>query len=326
MTAPRTAPAFTARGFTDEDLQVVTDLLNACDEVDQQDDNYTTEDLATEFNDPELDKTRSLRLWHDAEGRLAGFGQVWPRKNEQDSAFDGAAYMRVRPDVRDKGLEDEIIAWISERTREMAAAAGLRPRLRIGARDTLDYYRRAYERNGMSPVRYFFLMHRDLSEPIPQPQFPEGFTMIHSQGVGDAERWVEMFNLSFIDHWGHTPIKVESHEHWLSSPKYNPERDLVAVAPDGTWAAFCFCWIDPEDNERNNRLEGWIDILGTRRGFRKIGLGRAMLLAGLHSLKQDGMEMAKLGVDAENPTGALRLYESAGFYVKHTTVVYRKDL
>jgi ribosomal protein S18 acetylase RimI-like enzyme len=38
------------------------------------------------------------------------------------------------------------------------------------------------------------------------------------------------------------------------------------------------------------------------------------------------MAMAKLGVDAENPTGALKLYESAGFYVKHTTVVYRKDL
>jgi mycothiol synthase len=326
MTAPHTTSAFTARGYTDEDLQAVTDLLNICDEVDQQDDNYSAEDLATEFEDPELDKARNLRLWHDAEGKLAGFGQVWPRKNEQESAFDGAAYMRVRPDARDQGLEDEIIAWLSERTREMAAEAGLRPRLRIGARDNLDYYRTAYERNGMSPVRYFFLMHRDLADPIPQPEFPEGFTMIHSRGLEDSARWVDMFNLSFIDHWGFTPMKIESHEHWLSSPKYVAERDLVAVAPDGTWAAFDLCWIDPEDNERNNRLEGWIDVLGTRRGYRKIGLGRAMLLAGLHRLKQDGMEMAKLGVDAENPTGALKLYESAGFYVKHTTVVYRKDL
>ena len=326
MTAPHTTSAFTARTYSDEDLQDVTDLLNACDEVDQQDDNYTAEDLATEFEDPILDKTRDLRVWHDVEGRLVGFGQVWQRKNEKEGAFDGAAYLRVHPDVRERGLEDEIIAWLSERTREMAAESGLRPRLRIGTRDNLDYYRKVYERNGLSPVRYFFLMHRDLADPIPQPEFPEGFTLIHSRGAEDAERWVDMFNLSFIDHWGFTPMKIESQQHWVSNPKYDPERDLVAVAPDGTWAAFCFCWIDPDDNERNNRLEGWIDVLGTRRGFRKIGLGRAMLLAGLHRLKQDGMAMAKLGVDAENPTGALKLYESAGFFVKYTSIAYRKDL
>ena len=326
MTAPQTAPAFTTRSYTDEDLQAVTDLLNACDEVDRQDDNYTPEDLDNEFNEPELDKTRDMRLWHDAEGKLAGLGQVWRRQNELEGTIEGAAYMRVRPDARNRGLEDEIIAWMSDRTREIAAETGLRPRLRIGARDHLDYYRAAFERNGMSPVRYFFLMHRDLADPVPQPEFPEGFTLIHTRGAEDSERWVEMFNLSFIDHWGFAPMKVESHKHWLSSPKYVAERDLVAVAPDGTWAAFDLCWIDPEDNERNNRSEGWIDVLGTRRGYRKIGLGRAMLLAGLHRLKQDGMAMAKLGVDAENPTGALKLYESAGFYVKHTTVVYRKDL
>jgi mycothiol synthase len=326
MTAPQTTSVFTTRGYTDDDLQAVTDLLNACDEVDQQDDNYTAEDLATEFDDPILDKTRDLRLWHDAEGRLVGFGQVWQRKNEKEGAFDGAAYLRVHPGVRERGLEDEIIAWLSERTREMAAESGLRPRLRIGTRDNLDYYRKVYERNGLSPVRYFFLMHRDLADPIPQPAFPEGFTLIHSRGAEDAERWVDMFNLSFIDHWGFTPMKIESQQHWVSNPKYDPERDLVAVAPDGTWAAFCFCWIDPDDNERNNRLEGWIDVLGTRRGYRKIGLGRAMLLAGLHRLKQDGMTTAKLGVDAENPTGALKLYESAGFFVKYTSIAYRKDL
>src|SRR3712207_8299806 len=49
------------------------------------------------------------------------------------------------------------------------------------------------------------------------------------------------------------------------------------------------------------------------RSYRKIGLGRALLLAGLHRLKADGMETAALGVDAENPTGALGLYESTGF-------------
>ena len=43
-----------------------------------------------------------------------------------------------------------------------------------------------------------------------------------------------------------------------------------------------------------------------------------MLLAGLHRLKADGMTYARLNVDAENPSGALQLYESVGFNVIHS--------
>ncbi len=116
-----------------------------------------------------------------------------------------------------------------------------------------------------------------------------------------------MFNQTFIDHWNYHPLTVETHKHWFTDPNYKPEFDLVAIAPDGTFAAFCFCYINPEENEHFARKEGWIADLGTRRGFRKIGLGRAMLLAGLHQLKAAGMDTAKLGVDADNPNGASRL-------------------
>ena len=152
--------------------------------------------------------------------------------------------------------------------------------------------------------------------------------MIDATAADDShlERWVDMFNWSFIDHWNHHPLNLENHRHWLASPKYKADRDLVALAPDGTYAAFCFCWIDPDDNARNNRKEGWIDILGTRRGYRKIGLGTAMLLKGMRLLKDEGMDTAVLGVDAENPSGALRLYESVGFANVRTSVTYSKDL
>src|SRR5262249_24998710 len=109
-------------------------------------------------------------------------------------------------------------------------------------------------------------------------------------------------------------------------PSYDPERDLIAVSPDSTFAAFCFCIIDPADNARNQRNDGWIGALGTRRGFRKIGLGRAMLLAGLRTLKAAGVDTAKLGVDAENPTGALKLYDAVGFVPVYTQIRYSKDL
>ena len=100
----------------------------------------------------------------------------------------------------------------------------------------------------------------------------------------------------------------------------------IAIAPDGTFAAFCHCEISPEDNARNGRNEGWIVTLGTRRGFRKQGLGRAIRLAGMHRLKAAGVEIARLSVDTENPLGTLRLYESVGFHPVHTNISFVKDV
>lgn len=51
-----------------------------------------------------------------------------------------------------------------------------------------------------------------------------------------------------------------------------------------------------------------------------------MLLAGMHRLKAVGMDTAKLGVDAENPLGAGRLYESVGFRKIYTQISYIKDV
>ncbi|MEO5952857.1 MAG: GNAT family N-acetyltransferase [Chloroflexia bacterium] len=318
---------FRDRTYNDSDIQAVCDLINACDAIDNLDDNYSVENLQTEFSDPDLDKSRDLHLWEDENGGLVGFAQAFFRKSDEDDMLDGSFYLYVHPEYRNIGLEDSIMAWGLARTHEAGTERNLSARFRSSARDHDVYKRDILERHGLTVVRYFFTMIRDLSLPIAEPQLPEGFTLDHSSNEPeDVARWVETFNLSFIDHWNHHPLSPESHAHWLESPNYSPERDLIAVSPDSTVAAFCFCWIDNDDNDRNNRMEGWIDMLGTRRGYRKIGLGKAMLLAGLHRLQGDGMTHAKLGVDAANPTGALKLYEDTGFTRLYTYVSYRKEL
>ena len=308
----------------DADLQAVCDFLNLCDEVDKLDDNYAPDDLRTEFSSPDIDTDRDLRLWEDEEGRLVGFGQMWIPK-EGDN-LDGYLYWRIHPDVRGSGIEDSIFDWGSERLREVSRERDMPAKFLSGTRDFHTYGLEVLKAHGMEPVRYWFKMERPLDEPMPEPVLPEGYTLTHMQGEEDVAPWVDCFNQSFIDHWNHHPVTVESHSHWLTDPKYRQDLDLRAVTPDGTVAAFCFCWIDPESNERNNRSEGWIAELGTRRGHRKIGLGTAMLLAGMRKLKAEGMAKAMLGVDAENPSGALRLYESVGFRSVMTSITYSKDL
>ncbi len=63
-----------------------------------------------------------------------------------------------------------------------------------------------------------------------------------------------------------------------------------------------------------------------RRPWRQRGLARALIARSFRVLKDLGMTEAALGVDTENPNGALRLYQSMGFreVKRHTT--FRKPL
>jgi ribosomal protein S18 acetylase RimI-like enzyme len=71
---------------------------------------------------------------------------------------------------------------------------------------------------------------------------------------------------------------------------------------------------------------GWVESLAVRRAWRRRGLGRALLLHAFRAFHGRGSTAAGLSVDAENPTGALRLYESVGMRAVQTRVIYEKPL
>ncbi|MEG4068090.1 GNAT family N-acetyltransferase [Microcoleus sp. Pol11C2] len=308
----------------DRDLDAIAHLINTCEEVDQLDEGTSISELQQEFNAPSLDKARDIRLWEDAEGKLIGFAQL--SVSEPGEVIDGWLWFRVQPEARGGDVEAAAIAWGEVRMREVSAMRGARVKLRTYARAE-DCARISVLANcGFKADRYFYRMARSLSEPLPEPQFPEGFALRQFPGQQEAAAWVEMFNQSFIDHWNHHDLTVDKFKHELAKPDYRNDLDLIAVADDGTFVSFCSCLICVEECDRTGRNEGWIACLGTRRGFRKMGLGRAMLLAGLHRLKAAGVATAILGVDAENSSGALHLYESAGFHNIRDSISYVKDV
>jgi hypothetical protein len=51
-----------------------------------------------------------------------------------------------------------------------------------------------------------------------------------------------------------------------------------------------------------------------------------MLLHCFRELYTRGKRVVALGVDAQNPTGATRLYESAGMHVAYSAVFFEKEL
>ena len=320
-----TRTSFEARTYRgDEDLQPLVDLMNAADEIDKLQENTDVDSMRLWVHQPGRDLERDIRIWEDEQGRVVAAAMIHIRPDETTAG--GYFHAQVHPDVRESGIEDDIFEWAVERAREAGRELGMPADLRAFSDKNGVYYNRHLERLGFKPVRYFFKMRRPLDQPIAEPQFPDGYTQRHVASEEDIVRWIECFNESFIDHFDFHPATLERRKHRMSGSTYRADGDLIALAPDGTFAAFCLCTIDSEHNKRNNINEGWIDILGTRRGHRKIGLGKAMLLTGLRKLKADGVDVAVLGVDAENPTGALGLYESVGFEVERTGVAYQKEV
>ena len=310
----------------ESDLAQIADFLNLVEAHDRVEEGSSVEELREEFSEPGFDPLRDLRLWEDEAGRLVGFCQLWAVEETPDN--DGFLWFKVHPELRGGelalradagGIEPEMFAWAAARLRERGRA-----RLRVAARDVETERAALIERHGFVPVRYFLRMRRALAEPIPAPQFPAGYTL--RDGNHDPQAWADMYNESFVDHYNFHPHTAAQVRHWQQSPDSPPELNLVAVAPDGTLAAFAWCSIRTGENERNGRNDGWVGVLGTRRGHRRLGLGRAMLLAGLERLHAAGMENAILGVDAASPTGANRLYESVGFHTVFSRTLYSRDI
>lgn len=311
------------RSYRDEtDLEAIVNFYNYCETVDQFGYWVTVEGLKQSYTSPGLDPDQDLRLWENDRGELIAVGGLdRPISGDKPDCFLG---FRVHPQFRGKTLEKEIIAWGTQRVKESFSQAE-EIKLHSSCRTVQQEQIKSLEESGFVADRYFFQMQRDLNQPIPQPQFPTEF-VVRTVNLEEASAWVEMFNQTFIDHWNHHDLTLEEYQHYLNKPNYCPDLDLVATAIDGTLAGFCVGHIYPYENQRNGRNEGWINALGTRRGFRQLGLGRAMLLTGMHRLKDEGMEIAILGVDSQNPSGALGLYESVGFQQHHTSISYVKYL
>ncbi len=315
----------THRPFAGEaDLPPIVTLVDACEEVDRLDRRTSVAESRAAFASPAVDTARDLRLWIDEHGRLLAFGRL--NIYDADAEVEGRFWLHVHPLVRGGDVEAQIIAWAEERMHAAGRERGRSARLLTAARDDKDARIALLEAHGFRRVRYFFTMARPLDQPLPSPRISAGFIVRALRGQDDAEAaaWVEVSNTSFRDHWNSVDMTVEDLRREMDAPSYRPDLYLVAVAPDGLFAAFCQCVIDEEANRRDGRKEGMVLGLGTRPEYRGLGLGRTLLLSGLRSLRAAGIETAHISVDAENPTGALGLYESAGFRTFETWIMYRK--
>jgi mycothiol synthase len=160
---------------------------------------------------------------------------------------------------------------------------------------------------------------------VPEAELPEGITLRTYHPEFDAEAVYRAQNDSFRDHFGFVEAPFEEglkrFKHFWEDESSDPT--LLFLAMDGDEiAGINLCrphsFEDPE--------MGWVGTLGVRRPWRKHGLGLALLRHSFNEFYRRGKRKVGLGVDAQNLTGALRLYEKAGMHVHQTFDQYEKEL
>jgi ribosomal protein S18 acetylase RimI-like enzyme len=133
-------------------------------------------------------------------------------------------------------------------------------------------------------------------------------------------------NEVFLDHWGSTPKDEESWKTWFTGARAFRAGSSYLVLDGETIAAYVLGYEWEADTAATGVRELYIGQVGTRRSHRGRGLARAGLAKVLTEATSAGYQRASLGVDADNPTGALGLYESLGFVVNKKWVTYRLPL
>jgi ribosomal protein S18 acetylase RimI-like enzyme len=321
------APAgYTWRPYRREDVPALYEMLMAVDRADARHLIMTLQDMETQYDDPWSNAEMDSLLAFTPDGQVAAMARVFA--NPEPIKECRAHLMgEVHPAHRGNELEDFVFSWLEARgcakLREMPFGY---PRvLRSSVQDDLRDRIALLERHDFRPARYFYRMRRDLSQPIPDGAPPEGITLrTYCPELGRG--MLQAFNESFADHWGFEPVSEHDWDmFFLKRADFRPDLTFAALQGDEV-VGFSFNVVNRETNERYSVQEGWVSDLGVRRAWRKRGIASALLCASMRTFKAAGLDDAMLGVDTENSTGALRLYERLGFIQVKRLIAFEKPV
>jgi mycothiol synthase len=279
-----------------DDAASITDLLN--------------QHAQSLFGESEMNEAE-VRHWLAMPG-------LWIRIATRDGAVAG--YL----DANTRGGS----TWLDIRTLDADAAEALLAAgqaqgsanvVRVVVQGDDEILRGVVEAAGWEPVRQSYQMRIELSGAVPEPQWPEGIS-VRTMESHEEERVYEANSDAFADHWDFHPLPFEQWRVYVFG-RENFDPSLVWLAEDeGELAGFSVnVWHSSGDPEF-----GWIETLGVRSQWRRRGLATALLQQSFRDFRSRGATRVGLGVDAENTTGAVRLYERVGMQVARRHDMYEE--
>lgn len=297
------------------DFDAVLGLLQACDRDVYGGTDWTADELRQQW--AEIDLATDAWLAEDGDGAVVGVMHLCERRT---STFIGDGY--VAPSARGRGVGTTLVGRVEARVRERIGEAP------PGSRVTLHLAHLVGDRTApvllrqerFERVRSFFRMVADLESPPPAPAWPAGVELRPLDPERDGPALHEADSAAFTGHWGY---RAQPYEEWFDrlfvGPRLDPSLPVVAWAGEEI-AGFALNY------PKRMGDWGWIGVLGVAPSWRRRGLGLALLQESFRRFLESGEPTVALGVDAQNPTGATRLYERAGMRVLWQADVWEKEI
>jgi len=315
------------RAFRWDDLPVVVDIVNRSDAYDGLERGASESELRAWWTDPNIapEQNGFLAL---VDGEPVGYGLV-PKRPEVDYSSFSEFFVNgaVLPEWRHQSIGRRIVGECERRAwmrLDEASIPTVTMMMWVEVRQTDTAL--LCSDLGMAPARSFFNMVYDSPASPRTAPCPSGYRIREASGRREIADAFGVLATAFQDHWGHPTLSLQEWRHWMPGADGCADQVYVGLDRAGRIVGACRCAINPEQNRRLGRAQGWIEDLGVLCDHRSRGLGRALLLAGIDGLRKTGCTHVLLDVDVQNTSGALRLYESLGFRVRQEIVVWRKFL
>ena len=292
------------RPAREEDVEATAEMLNEHSRRLYGTDDMTSADLLLYWTSPDVELGKDVLLAESGDGELGGYA---------DLGVNGDA---VWLDVR--GTDPETLPALLEAIESRATEKEPDKKLWSYSAVGDSPLNELFEQLGYRTVRHSYRMRIDLDGQPPEPDWPEGFS-VHTMREGEERRVYEVFNAAFADTWMFHPDPYDIWLHYMvEEPSF--DRSLWFVAEyDGDLAGIVLSRA-PE----NEPGLGWVRVLGVLPQYRQRGFGQALLRRAFGEFASRGFTTVGLGVDAENPTGAVRIYERAGMRVERTNLIFEK--
>jgi ribosomal protein S18 acetylase RimI-like enzyme len=299
------------------DLEAALRLTNTCEIALDGVAETTLYDMHDWWQTPDFDLGRDAWLVFTYEGQLVACSSVVHN-----------AHMRihtsgdVHPGYRGRGIGSYLLGLVEARAREHIALAEPGARVVLFAhpdvREVAEL--RLLEKAGFTQIRGSWRMGIELNEAPTAPVWSQGIKLRTLAGDMDLFRAVyEADEEVFQDHWGYIPTSFDWWKHWtIEREGFDPTLWFLAM-DGGEIAAFALC-------QDEKGAGGWVHSLGVRRPWRRRGLGEALLHRAFGEFYRRGIHHVYLSVDAQNLTGATRLYERVGMHIVKQYRTYEKEL
>jgi mycothiol synthase len=246
------------------------------------------------------------RLWEADDGRLVG--AVHPEG-------PGEAFLELDPDWRH--LQPEMLAWAEA---NLPGASEGRLVLELDAWDYDLPLRELLRARGFEELRSGVWLRRLRfgAWAIAEPGVAPGY-LVRTTGEAtldaDCGRMAALLNAAF-GRSVHTAAEYRTFA--TGSPSFRHDLNLVAEAPDGSFAAHVGLTFDEVNRH------GIIEPVCTHPDHRRLRLAQALMLDGLRRLRDLGA--ATCDVETGDMAPANALYRSLGFTEEYRGHRWRKDL